>query len=132
MKLVWPISLVTAVVMQLILFAQTRPQPFNEPMKVKILKVERAQEERDGNAWFRIKIIFRDEHSRLYDVRADCISSFDSPKSCANYLVPRVGVMCDVLNYGDMSAQFADQKTFYEIVSIELVDCQLAGGIRTK
>ena len=103
--------------------AQTIPE--KESLKVKVLKVERIQDDQEGNLWYKIKIVFRDNNGRLYHVWAACITTNpDSPVSCGSFVVPRAGLTYDGLNYGDISFQFSGSKAFYEITSVEVSDCK--------
>ncbi len=102
-------------------FAQTKP----ETLKAKVFKIERIRDEQEGALWYNIKISFRDNSGKIYRVWAACISTNpDSPASCGKIAVPRVGLSYDILNYADISVQFTGDKSFYEIVSIELDDCR--------
>lgn len=103
--------------------AQTKPE--KEPLKVRVIKVERTQEDQDGNLWYKIKLVFRDNGGRIYHVWAACITTNpSSPVSCGNYVVPRAGLSYDILNYGDVSVQFAGSQTFYEVASVEVSECK--------
>jgi len=101
--------------------AQTKP--LQEALKVKVIKIERVWEQ-DHNL-YRIDLTFRDTDGRLYRVWNHCVSNNpDSSSSCGNVAVPRVGGSYDVTNYGNVTVQFAGDKPFYEIASIETADCK--------
>jgi hypothetical protein len=105
----------------------TLPQiqkPWKESLKVRAIKVERIQEDREGQQWFRLRLVVRDSSSRLYHVQAECISTApDADLSCGNYIVPRVGLDYAVVDFGDVDMQFPEAKTFYTITSVEISDC---------
>jgi hypothetical protein len=93
---------------------------------VKVLKVETIDEDREGVAWFKLRVAFRDSEARVYHVSSDCVTvNADSPVSCDKYLMPRPGTYIDVVDYGDVTMQFSEQSTYYRITSIEIEDCRL-------
>ncbi len=105
-------------------------KPWKESLRVKAIKVERIQEERDGQQWFRLRLVVRDSNLRLYHVQTECISTMpDSDLSCGNYVVPRVGLDYSVVDFGDVDMQFPEAKTSYAITSVEISDC---GGSERK
>ena len=113
--------------------AAPQTKPLQEPLKVRIVKVERIRDDRDGVLWFKLRFVFRDDSSRLYHVSADCVASNpESPASCGNYNLPRVGLVYDAVDFGDISIQFVGTKVFYDINSIEISDCNSSVPKRGK
>lgn len=105
-----------------ITLAQTKLE--KESLKVRVIKVERTQDDQDGNLWYKIKLVFKDNGGRVYHVWTACITTNpDSPVSCGKYVVPRAGLSYDILNYGDVTIQFAGSQTFYQVASVEISEC---------
>jgi hypothetical protein len=95
-----------------------------ESIAIRVLKVERIKDERDGNLWYVIKLIFRDSNNRLYHARSQCVSILNVDLSCGNLTVPRAGLPYTVLNYGSVFIQFGADRMTYEIESEEVSDCK--------
>jgi hypothetical protein len=100
-------------------------QPIKENIPVKVLKIERTQNDQNGTLWYTLKWVLRDSNSKLYHVWTSCVSSNpNSDVSCGNIPALRVGQTYEVLNYGDTHIKFPEAKIFYEISSIEISDCR--------
>jgi len=93
-------------------FAQTKPP--QETIKVTVIKIERARTDQDRNL-YKINLTFRDSVGKLYHVWNHCISNNpDSPSSCGNLAVLRVGGSYDATNYGvsRMGMNFSNPRLF--------------------
>ena len=96
-----------------------------ENISVRVLKVERIKDERDGNLWYILKIVLRDKNARIYRVRSECIeTNADSPISCGRIPLPRAGITYDAIYSVNFGIQFGEGKPLFELESEEVADCK--------
>ena len=111
-------------------------KPEQEHISVKVIRVQRIRDERDGALWYVNKIVLRDKNARLYHVRSECIEaapvgmppSMDSPISCGRIPLPRAGLTYDVTYSINFGVQFGEDKHLFELEIEEIADCN--GGPR--
>ena len=97
--------------------------PKKETVNIKMLKVERKREDRDGNLWYIIKITFRDSNDHLYRAGAECVTN-PVKMSCADYVVPRPGTSASAICWDNFLFAFGEGAGLFEVESEEVADCK--------
>ena len=105
------------------------PQPVQrEKVSVKIIKVERVEDDEGGALWYTYRLVMRDG-VRLYHAHARCSEASmqadikTSPASCGRVFLPRAGSTYTVDFIPGFGFQFAPQ-SLYEFDSEEVSDCK--------
>lgn len=95
-----------------------------ERLEVKILKLERIEEDRGGILWYTIKLVVRDNEGSVYRLHTSCVASNpDSPVNCGLLPVPRVARSYTV-NFWPVGMQFADKSSLFDLDSEEASGCK--------
>ena len=98
--------------------------PKKEAMTVRVIKVERHSEDRDGSVRHSFTIVFR-RGNIVYRARSECVTATtENSKNCSYVSVPKPGGLY-VVNYTPTVAQFSFgiDKVSYELETEEVSDC---------